>query len=329
MRANRILAIGAATLISLTLLTTSSAFAAPARVSVVGSGPGTSIYVMYGGLAALVSERSKSVQMSNKTTRGAVEDLRLIEAGKADFGLGVAGLVLRALNGKKPYKKKHRNLRGMGPATVSMFQMAAFRSSGVKSIEDLNGKAISSGRKGGNAHFMTSRLIKHAGLKVRREYMPFGALADAMKDNRIQAFSIPLPVPGPAFVKAAAAAPIRLLPITGPTLEKFLKDSPAYFNVHVPAGSYNGVEKDVSTVGYTAWTAVGARVPASVAYEVTRINFSKRGREFLPKVHRGWLSGFKVAPALDQMAAIGLKIHPGAARYWKEKGHEIPAGIRQ
>lgn len=326
MRIARTAAAAAAMLISFSLPGASSA--APTHVSVVGSGPGTSIYVMYGGLAALVSEKSKSVRMSNKTTRGAVEDLRLIEARKADFGLGVAGLVLRALNGKKPYKKKHQNLRGMGPATVSMFQMATFQNSGIESLADLNGKAISSGRKGGNAHFMTSRLIKHAGLKVRREYMPFAALADAMKDNRIQAFSIPLPVPGPAFVKAAAAAPIRLLPIAGATLEKFLKDSPAYFNIHIPAGSYNGVAKDVSTVGYTAWTAVGAHVPASIAYEVARINFSKRGREFLPKVHRGWLSGFKVAPALEQMAAIGLKIHPGAARYWKEKGYEIPAGIQ-
>ncbi len=328
MRNVRIVSVVAAIVISFSFLTNLSFSAAPTYVSVVGSGPGTSIYVMYGGLAALVSENSKFVQMSNKTTRGAVEDLRLIEAEKADFGLGVAGLVLRALKGKKPYKKKHKNLRGIGPATVSMFQMATFHSSDIRSLQSLNGKAISSGRKGGNAHFMTDRLIKHADLKVRREYMTFGALADAMKDNRIQAFSIPLPVPGPAFVKAAAAAPIRLLPITGETLKKFLKDSPAYFNVHIPAGSYNGVTEDISTVGYTAWTAAGAHVPPSVVYEVARINFSKRGRAFLPKVHRGWLSGFKVAPALDQMAAIGLKIHPGAARYWKEKGYKIPDGVQ-
>ncbi len=328
MRIVRIVSLTATMLMFFALLSNPSVSAAPTRVSVVGSGPGTSIYVMYGGLAALVSRNSKSVQMSNKTTRGAVEDLRLIEAKKAEFGLGVAGLVLRALNGKRPYKKKHVNLRGMGPATVSMFQMATFRNSGIQSLQDLNGKTISSGRKGGNAHFMTGRLIQHAGLKVRREYMTFGALADAMKDNRIQAFSIPLPVPGPAFVKAAAAAPIRLLPITGATLQKFLKDSPAYFNAHIPAGAYNGVAQEVSTVGYTAWTAVGAHVSASVVYEVARINFSKQGREFLPKVHRGWVAGFEVAPALDQMAAIGLRIHPGAARYWKEKGYKIPAGIQ-
>ena len=115
MRANRILAIGAATLISLTLLTTSSAFAAPARVSVVGSGPGTSIYVMYGGLAALVSERSKSVQMSNKTTRGAVEDLRLIKAGKADFGLGGRRARSAGPEREKAIQEKTPEPSGHGP----------------------------------------------------------------------------------------------------------------------------------------------------------------------------------------------------------------------
>jgi TRAP transporter TAXI family solute receptor len=265
--------------------------------------------------------------MSNNTTRGAVEDLRLIEAKKADFGLGVAGLVLKALRGEKPYKKKYGNLRGMGPATVSMFQMATFKSSGITSLSQLNGKAISSGRKGGNAHYMTGRVIKHAGLKVRREYMNFSALADAMKDNRIQAFSIPLPVPGPAFLKASTAAPIRLLPIQGGVLKKMLKDNPAYFPVDIPAGSYNGIDKDVPTVGYTAWTVVGAHVPPDVVYEVTRINFSKRGRDYLPKVHKGWVAGLKVAPALGQMAAVGMKIHPGAKRYWEEKRHDVPASI--
>ncbi len=299
-----------------------------AQVSIVGSGPGTSIYVMYGGLAGLVSKESKTVVMSNNTTRGAVEDLRLIELKKADFGLGVAGLVLKALRGQKPYKKKYKNLRGLGPATVSMFQMATFKSSGITSLSQLNGKAISSGRKGGNAHYMTGRVLKHAGIKVRREYMNFSALADSMKDNRIQAFSIPLPVPGPAFLQAAAASPIRLLPLSGKTLVKMLKDNPAYFKINIPAGSYTGVDKPVQTVGYTAWTVVGLHVPADVVYEVARINFSKRGRDYLPKVHKGWVAGFKVAPALGQMGAIGMKIHPGAARYWKEQGFKIPAGIR-
>lgn len=299
-----------------------------AKVTVVGSGAGTSIYVMYGGLAALVSQESKTVQMSNNTTRGAVEDLRLIEGKKADFGLGVAGLVLKALKGQPPYKKKYKNIRGFGPATVSMFQMATFEKRGITSIAQLGGKAISSGKKGGNAHYMTSRVLKHAGIKVRREFMNFSTLADAMKDNRIQAFSIPLPVPGPAFVKAAASARIRLLPIDGPLLQKMLNDNPAYFKTAIPAGSYSGVDSPVTTVGYTAWTVVGGHVPADVVYEVARINFSKRGRDYLPKVHKGWKAGFKITPALGQMAAIGMKIHPGAARYWKEQGHKIPAAIQ-
>ena len=78
------------------------------------------------------------------------------------------------------------------------------------------------------------------------------------------------------------------------------------------------------TIGYAAWTIVGCNVPNDVVYEVARINFSKKGREFLLKVHKGWASGFVTAPDLKGMAAINLKPHPGAERYWKEVGYKLP-----
>lgn len=297
------------------------------KVSVAGAGPGAAAYVIWGGLAALVSQQSETVEMSNLTTRGAVEDIRLIEAGKAEFGLGVATLVLKAFNGQKPFKTKHTKLRGVGPGTVTMFHFATYKSSGITSLEQLQGKRVSLAQKGSNTHYMTDRVLEYAGLKVHRQYLNWNVAADAMKDGRLDAFSIPNPVPAPSILKAATAAPINLLPITGPVLSKMLQDSKAYFKISIPAGMYDGVDKAVPTVGYIAWTIVNADVPADVVYEVTRLNYSEKGRDFLPKVHKGWLSGFDVAPGLDQMSAIGLKLHPGAERYWREKGHKVPANI--
>ena len=305
-----------------------AADAARVKVSVCGAGPGATAYVIWGGLAALVSQQSKTVEMSNLTTRGAVEDLRLIEAGKSEFGLGVATLVMKALKGEKPYKKKHVKLRGLGPGTVTMFHMATFKRSGITKISQLEGKRVSFARQGSNTYYMTDRVVTHAGLNVRKETMNWNVAADAMKDGRLDAFSIPNPVPSPSMLKAATAAPITLIPLEGKVLEGMLKDSPAYFKISIPAGSYNGVDKDVPTVGYVAWTVVSADVPDDVVYEVTRINYSKKGRDFLPKVHKGWSTGFAIAPALEQMAAIGIKIHPGAARYWKEQGYKIPDSIK-
>lgn len=297
------------------------------KVSVAGAGPGAAAYVIWGGLAALVTRESKTVEMSNLTTRGAVEDIRLVEAKKAEFGLGVSTLVQFALTGQKMFKQPYQNIRGLGPGTVSLFHVAVRKDSGITKIAELAGKRISFAEKGSMTHVMTTSMFDIAGMQVREENLNWDVAADAMRDGRLDAFTIPNPLNSPSILKASTAQPITLLPVEGKLLDAMLKVNGAFFKTTIPAGSYDGVDKDVPTIGYTAWTIVGAHVPDAVVYEVTRLNYSPKGQDFLLKVHRGWATGFKIAPALDQMAAIGMKLHPGAARYWKEQGHDIPKQI--
>ncbi len=304
-------------------LTASGAFAARIKVSVASAGPGAAAYVIWGGLAAFVSKESKTVAMSNLTTRGAVEDIRLVESGKADFALGVATLLDLAIKGKKMFKKPYTNQCGVGPGTASLFHIGVKKSSGIKNVKDLDGKRVSFAKKGSSTHFMTRTVMKLYGVKVREENLNWNVAADAIKDNRLDAFTIPNPVPSPAFVKFSTAQPISLLPVEGKVLKKMLTMNSAYFPITIPANSYDGQDKDVPTIGYTAWTIVGCKVPADVVYEVTRLNYSKKGMVFLTRVHKGWKVGFDLAPALDQMKAINMKVHPGAARYWKEQGHKV------
>lgn len=305
-------------------LSFSGAEAARIKTSVAGAAPGAAAYVIWGGLAALVSKESKTVEMSNLTTRGAVEDIRLVENGKAEFALGVATLVDLALKGKKMFKKPYKNVCGFGPGTVSQFHIAVRKDSGIKTVADLNGKRMSFARRGSSTHFMTRTIVGLAGIKVREENLNWNVAADAIKDGRLDAFTIPNPVPSPAVLKLATSLPITLVPVDGKVGDGLLKSNAAYFKTTIVKNAYNGVDKPVPTIGYAAWTIVGCNVPADVVYEVARINFSKKGREFLLKVHKGWASGFVTAPDLKGMAAINLKVHPGAARYWKEVGNKLP-----
>lgn len=303
------------------------ASAARYQASVASTGPGSAGFIMWGGLAGLVTKDSKTVALSNMTTRGAVEDLRLIELGKADFAIGVSTMIVRAQKATKPFKKKHTQIRGVGPGTVSIWHVVTYKNRGIRRIEQLQNKGVNFARKGSNVHYLMTKTLEFAGVKARPSYLPYDVAADAMKDNRIQAFGIPNPIPSPAVVKAATAGALNILPITGKVKERLLADNPAYFSISIPAGSYNGVDKDVPSIGYPVFTVAGAKVPAKVVYEVTRINYSKAGRNYLSKVHKGWLTGFRIAPGLANMAAIGLKLHPGAERYWKEQGHKIPPSI--
>ncbi|HBK81644.1 MAG TPA: hypothetical protein DDZ83_18575 [Nitrospinae bacterium] len=165
--------------------------------------------------------------------------------------------------------------------------------------------------------------MKLAGVKVREENLNWNVAADAIKEKRLDAFTIPNPVPSPAFVKFSTDQPITLLPVEGNILKTMLTMNKAYFPITIPANSYKGQDVAVKTVGFTLWTIAGCNVPADVVYEVTRLNYSKKGMSYLIKVHKGWKVGFDLMPALGQMKAINMKVHPGAARYWKEKGHNV------
>ena len=305
-------------------LTASGAFAARVKTSVASAPPGAAPHVIWGGLAKLISKESKTVKMSNLTTRGAVEDIRLLETGKAEFALGVATLLDMAIKGKKMFKKPYTNQCGLGPATASMFHIGVKKSSGIKTVQDLDGKRVSFAKEGSSTHSMTRTIMKLAGVKVREENLNWNVAADAIKEKRLDAFTIPNPVPSPAFVKFSTAQPITLLPVEGKILKTMLTMNKAYFPITIPANSYKGQDVAVKTVGFTLWTIAGCKVPADVVYEVTRLNYSKKGMSYLIKAHKGWKVGFDLMPALDQMKAINMKVHPGAARYWKEKGHKIP-----
>lgn len=306
----------------------STAGAEKVKVSVASSSAGAAAYVMWGGLAALVSKESKTVEMSNLTTRGTVEDLRLIEAGKSEFGAGVSTLIINAQKGVKPYDKKYVKIRGIGPATAALFHIVTRKDANITTLSQLDGKRWSFARKGSTTHYLSSLITKYAGLEVHKETMNWNVAADAIKDGRLDAFSLPTPPPAPAVVKAASMYPISLISVDDEVLAKVRQENPAYFKGKIPAGTYEGVDKDVYTVGYVAWTVASADVPDDVVYEVTRINYSAKGRDFLSKVHKGWNTGFAVTPSLDVMESIGLKIHPGAARYWEEQGYKIPDSIR-
>ena len=120
-------AVLAAAVLVVSSLAVSGAEAARTKVSVASAGPGAAAYVIWGGLAALISKESKTVAMSNLTTRGAVEDIRLVESGKAEFALGVATLLDLAIKGKKMFKKPYTNQCGVGPGTASMLRCSVQR----------------------------------------------------------------------------------------------------------------------------------------------------------------------------------------------------------
>jgi hypothetical protein len=296
-------------------------------VTIVGAGPGAGAYNMAGALAENLNRLKVDVTMTNRASKGFVANTRLVETGGSEFALTNGIFVFDAQRGNKPFEEmKAANIRGVGPVTTSWFQMAVLKDSGIKSYMDLKGKRVNYAEKGSNTEFMTKSIFETLGIDdgIQKEYMRWDQAATAMTDGNIAAFGIPNPVPSPSILQASASAPLRILSLPDKVIKHFIESNPGYYRDTVPPGSYTGMESEpFDTVAYTIFVTANATVSDETVYKVTRATYDDGSRDFMITSFKAWKTGLDAAKKdgfIKQMAGFGMQLHPGAARYWKERG---------
>lgn len=301
--------------------------AADTNMTVVGAGPGAGAYQMAGALAENLNRLKVGITMTNRASKGFVANTRMVEVGGTDFALTNGIFVFSAQHGMKPFNEmKATSIRGIGPVTTSWFQMAVVKDSGIKTYMDLKGKRVNYAQKGSNTEFMTRTIFEQMGIadSINKEYMRWDQAATSMTDGNIAAFGIPNPVPSPSILQASASAPLRILSVPDKVIKYFTDSNPGYYKDTVPPGSYTGMEDEsFTTVAYTIFVTVNAKVSDDVVYKVTKATYDDTSRDFMVSAFKSWGIGLDAAkkPAfLDQMKGFGMALHPGAARYWKERG---------
>lgn len=298
------------------------------QATVVGAGPGAGAYQMAGAMAEAVNRfEGSDVVMTNRASEGFVANTRLVETGGTDFALTNGIFVYSASNGLAPFKEmKATNIRGIGPVSTSWFQMAVPKNSDTKTYMDLSDKRVNYAQKGSNTEFMTRTIFEQLGIadSINKEYMRWDQAATALIDGNIDGFSIPNPVPAPAILQASASIPVRILSVPDEVIKFFVNSNPGYYRATVPPGSYNGMEDEsFETVAYTIFVTANANLSDDLVYRVTKATYDQSNHDFLVNAFKGWAIGLKAIEStdfLDQMKAFGLELHPGAARYWKERG---------
>lgn len=304
---------------------------AATNITIVGAGKGAGAFRMAAGLAEAVNKTSKTVNVTNRESKGFVANTRLVASGRSEIGMTNGIFVDFIQRGQKPFHKGKamKTIRGIGPVSTSWFQVATFHKSGIKSYNDLAGKRVNMGPRGSSTLFMMKFITDNLGItgKIRKDYLGWAAAATNMIDGKIDAFGIPNPVPSPSILRASRSGPLRILSIPDKVRDKFVALSSGYYKDDKDASPYQGMKgQKFQTVAYTIFAVANEKVPADVIYEVTRRVYDKANRDFLINVFKGWRIGLDFASKSDafirQMGSFNMKLHPGAARYWKAKGYK-------
>lgn len=305
---------------------------APVNLVIAVGGKGTGTGRIGGSLYGLVNKSSKKVRLTTRTSGGIVAITRVVESGRAHLGLSSSVLLDLAQRKSGPFRKAAqgaRNLQGVGPVTTSWFHLVTFTKSGIKTYKDLVGKRLSVGRKGSNTNRMTTFITERLGItgKIRMDFLNNKDAVSSMADEKIDAFTLPNPVPSPAVLRAARLGQIRLIDMPENIRDAFLKNSPGYFKDNKDASSYPGMKgKSFKTVAYSLFVIANKKAPNDAVYEMMRVVYDPKNGKYLVSAYKAWKVGLESAKSdgfLKHMKSFNIRVHPGAARYWKERGYAV------
>jgi TRAP transporter TAXI family solute receptor len=294
------------------------------RFSIGTAGRGGFFYPLGTGIAAAVSKYTSGIEATPLVTAGAAENMKLLHEQKIDLALAQADVAWSAAEGKLeglPDKVAVRTLFG----TVSAYMhFVTLEGLGINSVADLRGKRVSTGLTGSGTEIKALRVLDANGvtpdtlrIHVHQDYPE---AAQALKDAKLDAFAWDATLPGQA-IRDLAATPgikIRLLNTADAVPQMVAKHGPFYFVAPIPKGTYPGVNEDVAAAAGKTLFVVHDRVEESRAYEITKAIL-----DHLPEVTAAFAAAKEISPN-NAVLGSSIPFHPGALRYYKEKGITVP-----
>jgi len=302
------------------------------HLTIVGAGKGAGAFRQAGALAEVVNKNSNTLNITNQESAGFVANTRMIAHGRVELAMSNGVFVDFIQRKQKPFnteKKPATDIRGIGPGSGSWLQIVVLKDSGIKNLMELKGKRVSMGPKGSSTVFMMDTAFKTIGIydSMRKDYLKWGDAANYMIDGKLDSFGIPNPIPSPSILQAATSRPITVLDLPDSVIKKFTDLSKGYFEDDADFSVYEGMKgKKVKTVAYKVFYLAHESVPADAVYQICKIFYDPKNRDFILSMYKPLRDGLDTAmndKFIKQMKAFNLKLHPGAARYWKERGYAV------
>jgi hypothetical protein len=285
-------------------------------------GTGGTYYPLGGMLAQLISNKAtvgaQKLSATAEAAGASVGNARLLGNKEIESAFVAADILDAAYNGTGQFSGAAlKNLRALGALYPETVQLITRADAGINSVRDLKGKSISSGAPGSGQYQLLTDLLRVHGMArsdVKEDSSSFTQAVDKIKDGNLHATLITAGVPTAAVTDFAQSHALKVIPLTGPEIAELRKQQPYYAEVPLPANTYKGQAAAVPTLAVMAVWATHEALPEAVAYEVTKALYENTA--IMGQVH---VQGKNIS--LATATAVGTApLHPGALRYFKEKG---------
>ncbi len=294
------------------------------RFITIGTGGVTGVYYPAGGAICRLVNRDRAkhgLRCSVESTGGSVANVNLLKSSEIEFGVAQSDVQFNATKGMAQFQKDGAmgDLRAVFALHPEPFTVVARKEANITKFEDFKGKRFNVGNPGSGTLASMNELLAAMGWKMS----DFGLASElrpdehgpALCDGKIDGFFYAVGHPSANIQDPTTICGAKLVSLTGPAVDKLVKERPYYATATIPGGMYPNNPNPTTTYGVQATIVSSAKVPADVVYVVVKTVFDNLD-EF-KKLHPA-LANLKA----EDMVKNGLSapLHEGAARYYKEKG---------
>ena len=295
-----------------------SCVAALAELS-FGTGGEAGTYYAFGTVLAQYISENAGLSITAVTSGGSADNIDNLDAGLRQLGFTQNDVASYALNGIRLYDGEpitsFTALAALYDETVQLVTV----NPDIKSVADLKGKVVSIGAAGSGVYFNALDFLAAYGMTeddIVPQYLSFKDSAEQLKDAKIDAAFVVAGAPTTAVTDLSIARQVYLVSLSDEDIAKLQAISPAYSKTIIPAGTYDGIDEDIVTVGVKATIIANEDVTEDEAYAIVSTIFENK--DAIAQQHA---KGLELD--LEYASSCGLPYHPGAAKYFAEKGIEV------
>ena len=286
-------------------------------VNILTGGTSGVYYPLGVALSKVFSDKVPGSRPSVQATKASVENLTLLQQGKGEIGFTLGDSLALGWAGDEEagFKGKLDKLRGITAIYPNYIQVVASKESGIKTLADLKGKRLSVGAPKSGTELNARAILQGAGLTYKDlgkvEYLPFGESVELMKNRQLDATLQSAGLGVSSIRDLASSVPITVVEIPASVVDKV--GSP-YVKVSIPANTYEGQTTAVPAAAVVNYLVTHSGMSDDKVYQMTKAIY-----ESLPDLAAAHAAA-KDIKLESALAGMPVPMHPGAQKYFDEKG---------
>jgi TRAP transporter TAXI family solute receptor len=290
---------------------------AQAFINVLTGGTSGVYYPLGVAIGKILGDKIPNVKTQVQATKASVENLVLLQQGRGELAFTLGDSLKAAWDGDEEagFKRKMDKLRTIGAIYPNYIQIVATADSKIKTLADLKGRSLSVGAPKSGTELNSRAILAAAGMTYKDigkvEYLPFAESVDLMKNRQLDATLQSAGLGVASLKDLSTSAEITVVAVPKEIVDRI---GPPFVAAIIPANTYTGQDKDVPTAAVINYLVTSSDVSDDLAYQMTRLIF-----ESLPELATAHVAGKEIKL---ESAATGspVPLHPGAIRYYREKG---------